>query len=172
GGGGAGGTPGRKAQDRHEVKLHPAEGLGLMKPEQPALVQELLVVADEHAGVLGALGALAQDRHDFARAAHRLVVADGGKIAPHPLRHRAHALALGPRPAHRPAAGSEGPAEDLPATCPGGGGRPRVDPHPPTPCPARGVWWIARFAWPSPPASELAMATRPHFCRARSRTPL
>jgi len=26
-----------------------------MKPEQPALVQELLVVADEHAGVLGAL---------------------------------------------------------------------------------------------------------------------
>src|SRR4029453_8264747 len=69
----------RDVHDRHEVKLHPAEGLGLVKPEQPALVQELLVVADEHARVLGALGALAQDRHDLARAAHRLVVADAEK---------------------------------------------------------------------------------------------
>src|SRR5262245_29329349 len=65
-----------------------------MKPEQPALVQELLVVADEHARVLGALGELAQDRHDLARAAHRLVVADGGEITTRPLRQGAHCLAL------------------------------------------------------------------------------
>src|SRR5262249_45602794 len=45
----------RDVDDRHKVKLHPAEGLGLVKPEQPALMQELLVVADEHAGILGAL---------------------------------------------------------------------------------------------------------------------
>src|SRR4029453_15239219 len=92
----------RDVHDRHEIKLHPAEGLGLVKPEQPALVQELLVVADEHARVLGALSALAQDRHDLARAAHRLVVADGGEITTHPLRQRAHALALLAPAAHLP----------------------------------------------------------------------
>src|SRR5262249_20395191 len=146
GGGGAGGTPGRKAQDRHEVKLHPAEGLGLMKPEQPALVQELLVVADEHAGVLGALGALAQDRHDFARAAHRLVVADGGKIAPHPLRQRAPALALVARADHLPSERFHALRRELSCTWPRRARRPKVEPHPTNSCTARAAWSIARFA--------------------------
>src|SRR5262249_59046929 len=79
----------RNIHDGHERKLHPAEGLWLVKPEQPALMQELLVVANEHAGILGALGALAQDRHDLPRPPHRLVVADAGEITTHALRQRA-----------------------------------------------------------------------------------
>ncbi|HZD28684.1 MAG TPA: hypothetical protein VE251_08340 [Xanthobacteraceae bacterium] len=60
-----------------------------MKAEQAALVQQLLVLANEHARVLGALGALAQDRHHLPRAPHRLVVIDPGEVAPHGLRQRA-----------------------------------------------------------------------------------
>ena len=52
-------------------------------------MQELLVLADEHARVLGRLRPLAQHRHDLARPAHRLVVADAGEIAPRRLRQRA-----------------------------------------------------------------------------------
>jgi hypothetical protein len=72
----------RDVDQGHERKLHPAERLRLMKPEQPALVQQLLVLADEHARVFGRLRALAQGRHDLARPPHRLVVVDGGEIAP------------------------------------------------------------------------------------------
>ena len=60
-----------------------------MKAEQTALVQELLVVASEHAGVLGALRALAQDRHDLSCPPHGLVVTHAGEIATHELRQRA-----------------------------------------------------------------------------------
>ena len=38
---------------RHEVELHAAEGLRLVEAEQPGLVQQLLVLADQHARVLG-----------------------------------------------------------------------------------------------------------------------
>ena len=108
----------RDVDDRHEVKLHPAEGLGLVKPEQPALMQELLVVADEHAGVLGALGALAQDRHDLARSAHRLAVADTGEITTHPLRQRAHRLAVLARAHHLPSERFHAPHGELSRTLP------------------------------------------------------
>jgi hypothetical protein len=68
---------GGDVHDRHEVELHATEGLRLVKAEQPALVQELLVLADEHASILGALRALAQDRHHLARPLHRFRVVDG-----------------------------------------------------------------------------------------------
>ena len=83
----------RDVDDGHERKLHAAERLGLMKPEQAALVQELLVLTNKHARVLGALGALAQDRHDLPRAPHRLAVIDAGEIAPQGLRQCARRLA-------------------------------------------------------------------------------
>ena len=72
-----------------EVELHSPEGFRLVKTQQPALVQELLVLADEHPGVLGPRGALTQDRHHLPRAPHRLVIADGGEIASDSLRQRA-----------------------------------------------------------------------------------
>ena len=80
---------GRNVDDRDERQLHAAERLRLMEAKQPGLVQQLLVLADEHARVLGSLRALAQHGHDLARAAHRLVVADGGEIAAGRLRQRA-----------------------------------------------------------------------------------
>ena len=49
----------RDVDDRHEGKLHPAESLRLVKSEQPALVQELLVLADQQPGVFGVLRARA-----------------------------------------------------------------------------------------------------------------
>ena len=79
----------RNVHDGHEGKLHPAERLWLVKAEQAALVQKLLVVANEHAGVLGALGALAQDRHDLPRPPHRLLIPNPGEITMHELRQRA-----------------------------------------------------------------------------------
>ena len=93
---------GRDVHHRHEVELHAAERLGLVEAEQPGLVQELLVLADEHARVLGLLRALAQDRHDLARPAHGLVVADGGEVAPLRLRQRADGMALLTRAGHDP----------------------------------------------------------------------
>src|SRR5262249_8786697 len=108
----------RNVHDRHEVKLHPAEGLGLMKPEQPALVQELLVVADEHAGVLAALGARAQDRDDLAPSAHRFAVADGGEITTPPLRQRAPRLAVLVRAHHLPSERFHAPHGELSGTLP------------------------------------------------------
>jgi hypothetical protein len=53
----------------------PPKDLGWWNRNNP-LVQQLLVVANEHAGVLGALRALAQDRHDLPRPPHRLPVID------------------------------------------------------------------------------------------------
>ena len=72
---------GHDVDDGDERQLHAAERLRLVKTKQPGLVQQLLVLANEDARILGGLRALAQHRHDFARAAHRLVVADGGEIA-------------------------------------------------------------------------------------------
>ena len=84
---------GRNVEDRDEIELHAAEDLRLVEAKQPGLVQQLLVLAQQHPRVLGRLRALAQDRHDLARAAQRLVVADGGEVAAHGLRQRAEALA-------------------------------------------------------------------------------
>src|ERR1700730_19470906 len=55
---------GRKRGARHERELHYAKRLRLVKAKQPGLVPELLVFADQGAGVLGALSALAQDWYD------------------------------------------------------------------------------------------------------------
>ena len=74
--------------ERHERQLHPAERFRLMEPEQPGLVQQLLVLAREHAGVFRRLRALAQHRHYRARPPHRFVVIDAGEIAAR-LRQRA-----------------------------------------------------------------------------------
>ena len=79
---------GHDVDQRHERKLHPAERLRLVEAKQPGLVQQLLVLAREHARVFGGLRALAQDRHDVARTAHRFVVGNGREIAPR-LRQRA-----------------------------------------------------------------------------------
>ena len=64
-----------------------------MKTEEPALVQELLVLAQQHARVLGLGGTLTQDGHDLPHPPHRLVVADGGEIATLRLRQRADDIA-------------------------------------------------------------------------------
>ena len=84
----------RDVHDGHEVELHAAEGLGLMEAEKPGLVQQLLGVAGETARVLGRLRALAQHRHDLARPAHRLVVADPREVAAGRLRQGAYRVAL------------------------------------------------------------------------------
>ena len=63
-----------------------------MEAEQARLVQELLVVAQEHARVLALLGAFAQRRHHGPRAPHRLVVVDAGEIAPGRLEKRSHVV--------------------------------------------------------------------------------
>src|SRR3954463_11059257 len=59
-----------------------------MHAKESCLVQQLLVVADEHAGVFGGSRALAHQRDDLARTAHRLVIGDAGEIAAHYLRQR------------------------------------------------------------------------------------
>jgi hypothetical protein len=91
----------------HEGQLHPAEGLGLMEAEEARLVQELLVVAQEHARVLALLGALAQRRHQSPRAPHRLVVVDAGEIAPGRLGQRSHVVVRPPSPWPCPSPRSE-----------------------------------------------------------------
>jgi hypothetical protein len=80
----------RDVDDCDEVELHAAERLRLKEAEQPGFVQQLLGFAHQHARVLGRLRALAQNRHDLPRPAHRLDAPDGGEIAPHRLRQRAH----------------------------------------------------------------------------------
>ena len=52
-------------------------------------MKELLVLANEHARVLGALSALAQDRHNLSCPPHRLFVTDAAKVAHYRLRQRA-----------------------------------------------------------------------------------
>src|SRR5262249_52761538 len=71
-----------------------------VESKEAGLVQQLLVVADEHARVLGLLGALAQDRHDLARTPHGLGIVDAGEVAPGRLRQRADRPALLARVVH------------------------------------------------------------------------
>src|SRR3984893_2256518 len=93
GGGGAAACKLRRdIHHRHERKLHSAECLGLVKPEQAGFVQELLVCANEHAGILGRLRPLAQERHHLPCPPHRLGVVDAGEIPPDRLGQRAHGL--------------------------------------------------------------------------------
>ena len=66
----------RDVDDGDEVELHAAEHLRLVVAKQARLVQELLVLADEDARVFGLLRPFAQHRHDLARPAHGLLVAD------------------------------------------------------------------------------------------------
>ena len=72
----------RDVHDRDEVELHAAERLGLMEAEQPALVQQLLVLADQHRGRLRRFCARSRSTGTISRARRmRLVVADAGEIA-------------------------------------------------------------------------------------------
>ena len=73
---------GGDVHDGDEIELHAAERLGLVVAEQACLVQQLLVLADQDAGVFRLLRPLAQHRHDLARPPHGLFVADAGEIAP------------------------------------------------------------------------------------------
>ena len=82
----AAGKLGGDVDDGDEVELHAAEGLGLVEAEEARLVQQLLGVARQPARLFGRWRALAQQRHDLACPAHRLVVADAGEIAAHRLR--------------------------------------------------------------------------------------
>jgi hypothetical protein len=61
-----------------------------MEAEEARLVQELLIVTQEGAGILALLRSLAQRGHQGPRAAHRLVVVDAGEIAPGCLGKRSH----------------------------------------------------------------------------------
>jgi hypothetical protein len=63
-----------------------------VKPEEARFVQELLVCTNEHAGILGRLRPLAQERHHLPCPPHRLGVVDAGEIPPHGLGQRAYAL--------------------------------------------------------------------------------
>ena len=67
---------------RDEGQLHAAEALGLVIAEEPGLVQQLLVLGQQHARVLAFLRTLAQRGHDLARAAHGLVIADVREVHP------------------------------------------------------------------------------------------
>src|SRR5204862_427817 len=75
-----------RAPLRNEDLLHldvlaagAAEAPGLVEAEQARLVQQLLVLGQQHARVLAFLRALEERRHALARAAHRLFVADAGE---------------------------------------------------------------------------------------------
>src|SRR5205085_4538145 len=63
-------------------KLHAAVARGLVVAEEPRLVQELLVLRQEHARVLALLRALGEGGHDVARPAHGFFVADAGETHP------------------------------------------------------------------------------------------
>jgi len=76
---------GDDVDDRLERKLHAAEAFRLVITEQARLVQQLLVLAQQHARVFAGLRALAQHRHAVARAAHRFLVADVRELAPRGL---------------------------------------------------------------------------------------
>ena len=67
----------RRGLERDEIELHAAEDLRLVETKQPGLVQQVLVLAQQNPGIFGRLRALAQNRHDLARAGERLVVSDG-----------------------------------------------------------------------------------------------
>src|SRR5205823_12781112 len=76
GGGAAARELGHDIDDCLERQLHAAEAPGLVEAEQARLVQQLLVLGQQHARVLALLRALEERRHALARAPHRLFVAD------------------------------------------------------------------------------------------------
>src|SRR5207302_11194262 len=80
---GGGGAAARELRhdidDRLERQLHAAEAPALVEAEKARLVQQLLVLGQQHARVLALLRALEERRHALARAAHRLVIADIGE---------------------------------------------------------------------------------------------
>src|SRR5947208_4441112 len=79
GGGAAARELGHDIDDCLERQLHAAEAPGLVEAEQARLVQQLLVLGQQHARVLALLRALEERRHALARAAHRLFVAYAGE---------------------------------------------------------------------------------------------
>src|SRR5262245_66296690 len=101
---GRGGAAARKlgsdVDDRNELELHASECLGLMEAEQSRLMQELLVLAQEHPGILAPLGALAHYGHNCARSPHGFLIVDTGEVAALGLDQRAHCVALGARNGH------------------------------------------------------------------------
>src|SRR5436190_921191 len=60
------------------IRPRPAAS-AMVEAEQARLVQQLLVLGQQHARVLALLRALEERRHALARAAHRLFVADAGE---------------------------------------------------------------------------------------------
>src|SRR5262249_30513215 len=87
---------GRDVNDRDELELHAPECLGLMEPKQTSLVEELLVLAKEHTGILALLGALAHKWHNRARSAHGFLVIDTREVTTRGLYQRAHSIASVP----------------------------------------------------------------------------
>jgi hypothetical protein len=74
GGGAAACDLGHDVHDGDERQLHAAEALRLVEAEEPRLVQQVLVLGQQHARFLALLRPLAQRRHDLARPAHRFVI--------------------------------------------------------------------------------------------------
>src|SRR5262249_18263025 len=71
---------GRNVNDSDELELHAPKSLGLMEAKQASLVEELLVLAEEHAGIFALLGALPHNGHNRARSAHGFLVIDPGEV--------------------------------------------------------------------------------------------
>ena len=67
----------------------PPKIFGWWKRNSPVSCRSCSFSRSSIAGVFGRLRALAQHRHDLARAAQRLVVADGGEVAARGLRQGA-----------------------------------------------------------------------------------
>jgi hypothetical protein len=77
--GAAAGDLGGHVEERHEVELHAAPAAGLVKTEEPGPVQIVERLGRHLTPGLGPPGPLAQDGHQGARPADRLVVADLGE---------------------------------------------------------------------------------------------
>src|SRR5438094_2839804 len=80
--GAAAGELGDDVDDRDIRKRHAAVALGLVVAEEPGLVQQLLVLRQQHARVLALLRALGEGGHEVARAAHGFLIADAGEAHP------------------------------------------------------------------------------------------
>src|SRR5207249_5377633 len=80
--GAAAGELGDDVDDRDIRKLHAAVALGLVVAEEPRLVQQLLVLRQQHARVLALLRALGEGGHEVARAAHGFLVTHTGEAHP------------------------------------------------------------------------------------------